>query len=68
MLLFDKNRLRDDRMHAAGTKEASERHDEMNEKDDKITHPCIISKPQNVRNSGPFCNSPGTGPNLLNKV
>jgi hypothetical protein len=33
----------------------------MNEKDDKITHPYILSKPQNVRNSGPFCNSPGTG-------
>ena len=43
--MLDKNRLRDDRTHAAGTKEPSERHDEMNEKDNQIAHLLILTKP-----------------------
>ena len=43
--MLDKNRLRDDRTHAAGTKEASERHNEMNEKDNQVAHPLILTKP-----------------------
>ena len=43
--MLDENRLRDDRTHAARTKEASERHDEMNEKDDQIAHLLILRKP-----------------------
>ena len=57
--MFDQHRLRNDRTNA-GPHESSPSNDEMNEKDDKITHLSIVSKPQKVRNSGPFCNSPGT--------
>jgi hypothetical protein len=32
-------------MHASGTKQASERHDEMNEKDNQIAHLLILTKP-----------------------
>ena len=44
-LVLDKNRLRDDRTEAAGTQEPSERHDEMNEKDNQIAHLLILRKP-----------------------
>ena len=44
-MVLDKNRLRDARTHAAGTKEASERHDEMNENDNQIAHLLILTKP-----------------------
>ena len=43
--MFDQHRLRDDRTDAARTKEAGERHDEMNEKDNQIAHLLILTKP-----------------------
>ena len=58
--MFDQHRLRNDRTNAARPRESSWSNDEMKEKDDKITHLRIVSKPQKVRNPGPFCNSPGT--------
>ena len=44
-MVLDKNRLRDDRTHASGNKQASERHDQMNEKDNQIAHLLILTKP-----------------------
>jgi len=35
----------DDRAHAAGTKEAGERRNDMNEKDNQIAHLLILTKP-----------------------
>ncbi len=43
--MLEKNRLRDERTHAAGTKDPSARHDEMNEKDNPIAHLVILTKP-----------------------
>jgi hypothetical protein len=43
--MFDQHRLRDDRTNAARPRESSESNDEMNEKDDKITHLLILTKP-----------------------
>jgi hypothetical protein len=43
--VLDKNRLRDDRTHASGTQQASERHDEMNKEDNQIAHLLILTKP-----------------------
>jgi hypothetical protein len=43
--MFDQHRLRDDRTDAAGAKEPSERLNEMNEKDNQITHLPILTKP-----------------------
>ena len=52
--MFDQNRFRNYRTNAARPSESSKSNDEMNEKDDKITHLGIVSKPQNVWNSAPF--------------
>ena len=43
--MFDQHRLRDDGTNAARPQEASERSDDMNEKDDEITHLLILTKP-----------------------
>jgi hypothetical protein len=47
-LMFDEHRLRNYGTNAAWSAQSSKSNDEMNEKDDKITHLGIVSKPQNV--------------------
>jgi hypothetical protein len=44
-LLLDENGLGDDRTDAARTKEAGERRNDMNEKDNQIAHLLILTKP-----------------------
>jgi hypothetical protein len=46
--MFDDHRLRNYGTNAARSSQSSKSNDEMNEKDDKITHLGIVSKPQNV--------------------
>jgi len=52
--MSEKHRLRHYGTNAARLRKSSKSNDEMNKKDDKITHLGIASKPHNVRNSGPF--------------
>jgi hypothetical protein len=36
----------------------------MNENDEDVVHPGIVTKSQKAQDSGLFCNSPPTGPKL----
>src|SRR5712664_613271 len=60
-LMLDEHRLRNYGTNAARPGESSKRDDDMNEKDDKITHLGIVSNPRKCQESGLFSNSPGTG-------
>ena len=44
-MLLDEERLRDDRTDSSRTTEASERRNDMNEKDNQIAHLLILTKP-----------------------
>jgi hypothetical protein len=46
--MFDENRTPNYRTKAARPRKSGKSNDEMNEKNDKITHLGIVSKPQNV--------------------
>jgi hypothetical protein len=59
--MFDQNRFRNYRTNAARPRDSNKSNDEMNEKDHQITHPGIVSKPQNVRNVRPFVIRRGQG-------
>ena len=60
-MLLDKNRLRDDRTQAAGTKEPAKRCDDMNEKDNQISHLRILTKLGITMGVPRINNSPGIG-------
>jgi hypothetical protein len=54
-----------DRFTNHGTKPArpcqpNHQHTQMNQKDEEVTHPGIVSRPQEPRPSAEFCNSPWT--------
>lgn len=58
--MFDEHRLSHDRTDPARTCEPGNGRDEMNEQDEQGTHLRILAKPHNLRNGGPFSNSPRT--------
>ena len=49
-LLLDKNGLGDHRTDAARTPESGKSSEDMDEKDDEIAHPSILSRTANPRN------------------
>jgi hypothetical protein len=46
-LLLDENGLSDDKTNATWTQEADERNNDMNEEDDEIAHPTILTRTAN---------------------
>jgi hypothetical protein len=59
-LMLDEHRLSDYGTNATRPRESSKSNHDLNEKDDKITHLGIVSKPSKCQESGPIYNSPGT--------
>ena len=54
----------DDGTKATRFYKADDGDDQMNENDEDVVHPGIVTKSQKAQDSGLFCNSPPTGPKL----